>query len=494
MIYDIEKNLPDIVSEIEKRCSEFKILTKVKNESALLPLWLEHLKSMEFENKDIIIFDNDSDDEEFIKILTEISSEITVVRHSYNMDAIHVPAFLPGIYKAICNSSEFFCFIDVDEFIYKFDIENKKISPTSKKEILERLVSLREFDCFSLPWVQVYNTNFAEQSDLYKIFDFGKVIVNSKNFLEKFENIKSDGTIMHMRHIPFFYKELRPYPKFTEFFILHNKFLAPGRVIETNKRKIKLKLNSIGYKKSVEDIVKDKENTLNSIEKIDYRTFWFISYNLKEIEFAENVLEGKVSFPDKKHLSEEEAKNLETLMRIDFYRDFPDLTYSEYFFLVEMLSKSEVYLEYGTGSTIPLAAKLGNKNLILSSNNDLPELEKKLEYLSAYLNFKFLVNVAENIKDYLLFPWKSVAECGVDPDLIFIDSKNGLEALLVSLLFAKDGSTIILNGTDLLTNLYFHKLEKAIKQDYKVDRFCVFRKDRLTREDIIKKMLIKIIS
>lgn len=493
MIYDIEKNLENIVSEISQKNSDFKVLTKVKNEIHLLPLWLEHMKSMGFKEKDIVIFDNYSDNEEFINILNDCSDKITVIRHSYNMDAVHVPSLLQDIYMAVCNSSDFFTFIDVDEFIYKFQLDTKDISIPSKQEMVEKLLALKDFDCFSLPWVQVNDMDFSSIGKIYKMFDFGKVIVNSKNFLEKFQTIDTSGTIMHLRHIAFFYRELKIYPRFTEFFVLHNKFISPERVLDINKRKIDLKLNLLGLSKSFDEIIENKSDILDQLKKEDFRTCWFLSYNLEEIELAEKIIKGQKAPSNDKKLSDEEVENLENFMNFDFYGNLPNISYSEYFYLVEKLSETKKCLIYGDGCIVPLAIKLGVRDIIVSLDKFeyykyLSELSDKLLKSHVYSNARVYINYNDN--DYLLWPWYEMSKHQIDTDLVFINGEKGLQSLITSILLAKTGTTIILKKDDLSEFHYIFKIQKYIEDFYAIDNFLIFEKKKI-KEEALTKLLFK---
>jgi len=126
LIYDMDKNREVVVSKIKESKTQFKICTKVRDEVEFLPVWLSHLQECGFSLDEIIIFDNNSTEREVFEFYSSLPDDVLIVKFSGEMNQVHNTGMFYDIYEALCESSEYFCFIDADEFLYKIDTEEGK--------------------------------------------------------------------------------------------------------------------------------------------------------------------------------------------------------------------------------------------------------------------------------------------------------------------------------------------------------------------------------
>ncbi len=104
----------EVCRKIQREHSDFKIVTKTKNERHLLSSWIEHHSGL-VGLKNLIIFDNCSTDKDVLALLEEVSDEAVVVKFSGFHNRIHRSAEFSKLYAALSCSSEYFCLIDSDE-------------------------------------------------------------------------------------------------------------------------------------------------------------------------------------------------------------------------------------------------------------------------------------------------------------------------------------------------------------------------------------------
>lgn len=88
-LYEWDKDRTYILRKIAETYGDFKICIKVKNEKELLPDLLSHLLRAGFSSEEIIIFDNTSDDREFLEYLDKISERFLVVKYSGDHNSVH---------------------------------------------------------------------------------------------------------------------------------------------------------------------------------------------------------------------------------------------------------------------------------------------------------------------------------------------------------------------------------------------------------------------
>lgn len=109
-----------ITREIEKRSTFLKIVLKTKNDLFFLTKWIDFYLSF-LPPESIIICDNMSDDIDHLAYYDELPDEIVVVRYSGFHNYLHVVNAFPSLYRSLERSSEYFCFLDTDEFLVHID-------------------------------------------------------------------------------------------------------------------------------------------------------------------------------------------------------------------------------------------------------------------------------------------------------------------------------------------------------------------------------------
>jgi glycosyl transferase family 2 len=107
-------------ASIAERRSDFKILLKTKNDRWLLKEWIEHhapICGMD----SLIIFDNDSSDEQVFEIYQSSHPDLLIYNFSGHHNNLHFVDKNPELYRALAESCRFFIFLDTDEFLHWID-------------------------------------------------------------------------------------------------------------------------------------------------------------------------------------------------------------------------------------------------------------------------------------------------------------------------------------------------------------------------------------
>ena len=151
---DWNQDEPEVCTRIARRPAVLKILLKTKNDPFFLRQWIEHHLSIAGPGN-IIIFDNGSSNPEVFSIYEQYSNLIEVVSFSGYHNSLHYTSKLPALYEALGRSSEFFTFLDTDEFLVLF----KDDRFYKDERILEMLAANKETDVFPATWL--YNTNWS---------------------------------------------------------------------------------------------------------------------------------------------------------------------------------------------------------------------------------------------------------------------------------------------------------------------------------------------
>ena len=382
IVYDLGTQKNEVIKHIRENKSLIKICTKVKNEKEFLPEWLDHLKHAGFRWEEIIIFDNNSDDEEFIKLLHSLPDNICIVRFQEDMNAVHDVGVFFDLYEALSQSSEYFFFIDVDEFIFKIDLEKGKlIRENIKASLYEFLTVNSNFDIFSLPFIHKEQMNFLTPKIFVYSLVWGKPIFNSKA-IKKFESNRNIKCI-HTSQI--FYTggtHVNIYPFFMPFILIHDKFRHPLRVIRINILKLsrifgidflcnKFKFKKIGDEEVAKYILSNKTDLIQiAEEKAGNTVRSYVNTNIEQIKRALELLNQTESKSLNIELSQEELRNIKQILSIPILKNFPLLPFDEFFYLYNRLVSTNTYLEWGSGGSTLLALKLGVKNIYSSENNE----------------------------------------------------------------------------------------------------------------------------
>jgi hypothetical protein len=188
--------------------------------------WIEHHLSIAGPGN-IIIFDNGSSNSEVLSIYERYSNLIEVVSFSGYHNSLHYTSKLPALYDALGRSSEFFTFLDTDEFLVVF----KDDRFYKDERILEMLAGNKETDVFPATWL--YNTDWSAtrficgRERLLSGLTWGKPILRSQARLNDFinHNVQLDKAL---------YSSKTP----LDFFVFHLTYLIPRQRIGANVNKL----------------------------------------------------------------------------------------------------------------------------------------------------------------------------------------------------------------------------------------------------------------
>jgi hypothetical protein len=109
-----------ICSTIIANKSFLKIIVKVKNDPQGLHEWIKYYSGI-VDPRDLIIFDNMSDEENMIEYCSGLIGEFSVFKFSGFQDNIHNTNIFSELYDALSKSSQYFAFFDIDERLMLFE-------------------------------------------------------------------------------------------------------------------------------------------------------------------------------------------------------------------------------------------------------------------------------------------------------------------------------------------------------------------------------------
>lgn len=131
-----KKDREEICSTIVANKALFKIIVKVKNDPKGLDKWIEHYSTI-VDSKDLIIFDNMSDDLDAIEYYNRLAGDFNIFRFDGFQDHIHNTQIFIDLYEALSKSSCYFAFFDIDERLMLFEdgghVSGKLIAPFLEK-------------------------------------------------------------------------------------------------------------------------------------------------------------------------------------------------------------------------------------------------------------------------------------------------------------------------------------------------------------------------
>ena len=119
-IYDYATQVKSLCKRIREKHTCLKLVLKTKNNAFFLERWIQHhLKIVGDQN--LIIFDNMSSDPAVFDVYRRYASQIIIIHYKQYHLLLHNPNEFYYFYKALYESSDFYAFLDVDEFLYLFD-------------------------------------------------------------------------------------------------------------------------------------------------------------------------------------------------------------------------------------------------------------------------------------------------------------------------------------------------------------------------------------
>lgn len=203
-----------------------KLVTKVKNEGESLQDWLEfHTDAAQ--NYGIIIFDNGSTDELTWELYEQYRDHIQVFNFGVNHNLIHDVSVFSELYSSLRDSSDFYAFIDADEFVYFTDGVI-----CTKKPLLNSSLPLDGSVYFGF-WA----INYPGNKDIFYISDVGNrfsaSLKGGKPLLHSSVNIR--GFVNHNVQLSEYMPEVIPRGGVI---ICHMTKLNKERRIKINRQKI----------------------------------------------------------------------------------------------------------------------------------------------------------------------------------------------------------------------------------------------------------------
>jgi hypothetical protein len=216
-----------LCARISSTPAVLKILLKTKNDPILLDRWIEH-HSRIVSAQNILIFDNMSDDPDVLSIYAR-HPEVLVMRFTGFHNNVHHVRLFADLYASLRDSSQFFVFLDTDEFLTLID--GDRYYPDGS--ILEFLQSDPLPQVFPGTWL--YNTNWTAHQFisgtraeyLANGMAWGKPVLRS--------NAPLDGYLNHNIQLArtLFSTRIR-----TNLFVLHLANLSPQQRIASNINKL----------------------------------------------------------------------------------------------------------------------------------------------------------------------------------------------------------------------------------------------------------------
>jgi hypothetical protein len=224
-----EANRSEFCARIEKVRSPIKILLKTKNDPFFIERWIaHHMKIVGPES--LIIFDNMSDDPEVLSVYRKYRGSINIVRFADRHFNLHHTYLYDDLYRSLAKSSEYFIFIDTDEYLVLIDDDDRY---HADDRIPAFVMSNRNYDLFPSTWLLNANwspTQFScgtERRDLANDLACGKPLIRSDKI-----------PIGYVNHNFQLGTRLFAPPFRTSLFLLHLAHLIPRQRISSNMNKL----------------------------------------------------------------------------------------------------------------------------------------------------------------------------------------------------------------------------------------------------------------
>lgn len=219
-----EKDSSEFCAQIERHHAPVKIVLKTKNDRFLIERWIRHhSRIVGLEN--LIIFDNMSDDHDVLSVYREYRDWTGIVTFAGHQNNLHHTGLCRDLYRALAKSSEYFLFLDTDEFLVL--IENDKYYDDDG--ILAFVRGNRNFDLFPGTWL--WNANWTDRqfncSGLAGNMACGKPLIRTSKIPTGYVN--HNFQLSTRLFVP---------PFKTNLFLLHLRRLFPEQRILTNMNKL----------------------------------------------------------------------------------------------------------------------------------------------------------------------------------------------------------------------------------------------------------------
>lgn len=218
----------EICARIERVRSPLKIVLKTKNDPFFIERWINHHMNI-VGPENLIIFDNMSDDPEVLSIYCRFRSQVEIARFTGPWFFMHHTYLFRDFYRSLANSSDYFVFIDTDEYLVMFGND----VCYADARIVSFVEENRRYDLFPTTWL--FNANWSSTQfgcgprdyDLATNLACGKPLIRSDKI--------PDGYVNHNFQLST--KIFAP-PFRTDLFLLHLSRLYPRQRIAANVNKL----------------------------------------------------------------------------------------------------------------------------------------------------------------------------------------------------------------------------------------------------------------
>jgi len=224
-----EDSKADFLAGVASTKATLKILLKTKDDHYFLESWIQHHAKIVGLNN-LIIFDNRSSNEQVLKTYEKYQSQVPIVQFDGDHNSLHNGTQYPELYECLKTCSQFFVFLDTDEFLVLATHD----AYICDKRILEFLNAHGTADVFPASWLEnvlACDKRFRVGKSLENFADgltWGKPIIRAAAD-------ERDRCIIHNIQLEksLFYDEI-----LTNFFVLHMKHLFPQQRIDSNMNKL----------------------------------------------------------------------------------------------------------------------------------------------------------------------------------------------------------------------------------------------------------------
>ncbi|MHC2335725.1 glycosyltransferase family 2 protein [Bradyrhizobium sp. USDA 4454] len=218
-----------ICDRIRSTRGTLKIVLKTKDDPFFLADWVAHHKQI-VGSSNLIIFDNGSSDSKVLSAYKELGPDVLLASFGGFHNNLHNPKNFETLYASLSASSDFYCFLDTDEFLAFYDGERF----TSDASILRHLND-KEGGAF-IPSTWLYNAPSyrdrmlcgADLSTLRNGLTWGKPLIRSAAS-------PLSGEVNHNCQIA---KGKKPPTPLFGFFLLHMATLSPAQRVRANLNKL----------------------------------------------------------------------------------------------------------------------------------------------------------------------------------------------------------------------------------------------------------------
>lgn len=506
MLLNWDSEAEEVCRRIESRRSTIKILIKAKDENELLPKWVAHHEAI-VGTSGLVIFDNDSSDPDVVAYLETLSSRMVVAQFSGHHNHIHRLKRFRRLYQAMRNSCDWFAVLDADEFLHLLDEEGRPVRRSSLDSWL------RERDGKDAI-VGVWLSDVMERPSRYTLFS-GKGawpagLTGGKSLISA--NVQPHGTLCHNFQLDGV--DLRNVG--AGVVIRHDRYEPPARRIRVNIQKLRqhrILRNACGIE---EALAIDRDNVAHPGARKWLKEIEVLRNHQRPVEYPVKGLDlGEVAFDtdggiqfacsgdrdkyrayahapgralrralvgtieqlaspwvlanaDNLSMSVDEERSvararsrmsdMASTVRVPERPFMPPL---EAGFLEEALGTSSCFLEYGSGGSTRLAARLRVPR-IYSVESDLAFAEAVREAVRAdgwaLAHTMLAVDIGAKPNNwgrpastdkcrrwprYVLGIWEKIDSEGHSPDLILVDGRFRVAAALSSISRARVGARVL---------------------------------------------------